>query len=228
MNGKDHIANTVDPAIPEALAPVVKGLAALNNFPKHSQMHRVGSFQKDLATGQVKPLFTYTDSNGTFYGVGPADFATIYNIPSTATGAGQSIAVVGQSNINIQDVRDFRTIFGLPANDPQIILNGPDPGLTGDEGEADLDVEWAGAVAPAAQVLFVVSQTAESTITQVSSGVDLSALYIIDNNIAPVLSESYGQCESSLGSGGNAFYNAMWQQAAAEGITVVIAARRQR
>jgi subtilase family serine protease len=55
--------------------------------------------------------------------VGPADFAKIYNIPSGADGTGQSIAIVGQSNINIQDVRDFRSIFGLPANDPQIILN---------------------------------------------------------------------------------------------------------
>ena len=54
-------------------------------------------------------------------------------------------------------------------------------------------------------------------------GIDLSALYIIDNNIAPVLSESYGACEASLGSGGNAFYNSLWEQAAAQGITVVIA-----
>ena len=61
VNGNEHIANVSDPAIPAALAPVVRGVVALNNFPKHSMMHRVGSFQRDLATGQVKPLFTYTD-----------------------------------------------------------------------------------------------------------------------------------------------------------------------
>jgi hypothetical protein len=227
VNGNEHIANVSDPSIPEALSPVVAGVVALNNFPKHSMMHRVGSFQRDLATGQVKPLFTYTDMNGTFYGVGPADFATIYNIPAGADGSGQSIAVVGQSNINIQDVRDFRTMFGLAANDPQIIVNGPDPGIlasTGDEGESDLDVEWAGAVAPAAQVLFVVSQSTMSNPAQVSQGVDLSALYIVDNNLAPVMGNSYGNCEAALGSTGNSFYNALWQQATAEGITVVIAA----
>ena len=227
VNGNEHIANAIDPAIPAALAPVVRGVVALNNFPKHSMMHRVGSFQRDLATGQVKPLFTYTDSNGTFYGVGPADFATIYNIPAGADGSGQSIAVVAQSNINIQDVRDFRTMFGLAANDPQIIVNGPDPGIladTGDEGESDLDVEWAGAVAPNAQILFVVSQSTMSNPAQVSQGVDLSALYIVDNNLAPVMSNSYGNCEAALGSTGNSFYNALWQQATAEGITVVIAA----
>jgi hypothetical protein len=227
VNGKEHIANVSDPAIPAALAPVVGGVVALNNFPKHSMLHRVGSFQRDLATGQVKALFTYTDSNGTFYGVGPADFATIYNIPAGADGSGQSIAVVGQSNINIQDVRDFRSMFGLAANDPKIVVNGPDPGIlasTGDEGESDLDVEWAGAVAPAAQILFVVSQSTMSNPAQVSQGVDLSALYIIDNNLAAVMGNSYGNCEAALGSTGNSFYNALWQQATAEGITVVVAA----
>ena len=225
-NGEEHFANVSDPAIPEALAPVVSGVVALNNYPKQSHAKVVGAFQRDLATGQVrpvKPLFTYTDSNGTFYGLGPADFAKIYNIPAGATGAGQSIAIVGQSNINIQDVRDFRSLFGLPANDPQIIVNGPDPGLvSGDEGESDLDVEWSGAVAPAAQIFFVTSQSTQSNPTQVTAGIDLSALYIIDNNVAPVMSESYGSCEASLGATGNAFYNAMWQQAAAQGITVAI------
>ncbi len=225
VKGEEHFANTRDPEIPEALAPVVKGVVALHNFPKQSHARKVGQFQRDLATGQVKALFTYTDLNGTFYGVGPADFAKIYKIPSTATGAGQKIAIVGQSNINIQDVRDFRTIFGLPANDPQIILNGPDPGLVpGDEGESDLDVELAGGVAPNAQIIFVTSQSTSSNqnSTQVSVGIDLSALYIIDNNLAPVMSESYGECEAGLGTAGNAFYNAMWEQATAQGITVSI------
>ena len=230
VNGEEHFANTSDPAIPEALAPVVKGVVALHNFPIHAQHRRVGSFQRNLATGAVKPLFTYTDLNGTFFGVGPADFAKIYNIPAGADGSGQSIAIVGQSNINIQDVRDFRSMFGLPAKDPQIIVNGPDPGLVGpntptdDETESDLDVEWAGAVAPAANIIFVTSQSTQSSQTQVVGGVDLSALYIIDNNLAPVMSESYGECEPFVLTAGNAFYNALWQQAAAEGITVVVAA----
>jgi subtilase family serine protease len=228
MNGEEHFANASDPAIPVALAPVVAGVVSLHNFPKHAQLRRVGTFQRDLATGQVMPLFTYTDLNGTFYGVGPADFRTIYHIPPTATGAGQSIAIVGQSNINIQDVRDFRNIFGLPANDPQIIVNGPDPGLVsvpqqipGDEGESDLDIEWAGAVAPQAQIILVTSQTPDTT---VSSGVDLSALYIVDNNVAPVMSDSYGSCEAALGTTGNAFYSGLWEQASAEGITVAVSA----
>ena len=223
VNGEQRFANVSEPQIPAALTPVVAGVVALHNFPKLAQVQNKGSYRRNTQTGQLIPLFTYGSPAN--FALGPGDFAKIYNIPSGADGTGQSIAVVGQSNINIQDVRDFRTMFGLPANDPQIILNGPDPGLVpGDEGESALDVEWAGAVAPKAQVLFVTSQSTISNPLQVTAGIDLSALYIIDNDVAPVMSESYGSCEPSLGTGGNAFYNAMWQQAAAEGITVVISA----
>ncbi len=225
VNGEEHFANVSDPQIPAALAPVVRGIAALHNFRPKPMVHRLGTFQRNAKTGEVRPAFTFTDVNGTFYAMGPADFATIYNIPSGSTGAGQSIAIVGQSNINVQDVTNFRSIFGLPAYSPgqlNVILNGPDPGLvSGDEGESDLDVEWAGAIAPAATIDFVVT---ESTQTDATAGIDGSAMYIVDNNVAPILSESYGACESGLGTTGNAFYNALWQQAAAEGITVVISA----
>jgi subtilase family serine protease len=222
-----------NPQIPAALAPVLRGVVALHNFRPQPMYHRLGTFQRNAKTGEVKPALTFTDVNGTFYAMGPADFATIYNIPGAATGAGQSIAIVGQSNINVADVTAFRSIFGLPAYASTctgvpgqcpltVILNGPDPGLvSGDEGESALDVEWAGAVAPAATIDFVVT---ESTDTDFTNGIDGSALYIVDNNVAPILSESYGACESALGTGGNAFYNALWQQAAAEGITVVISA----
>jgi len=223
VDGKQHWANSGEPQIPAALSPVVAGIVSLNNFPKKPTNHRVGTFSRSKATGEVKPLFTFTDKTGTWYAVGPNDFATIYNVQplwqAGTDGTGQSIAVVGQTNINIQDVRDFRSLFGLPPNDPQIILNGPDPGIVSDdEGEGDLDAQWAGAVAKNATVKFVVSETTVST-----AGIDLSALYIVDNNLAPVMAESYGSCEASLGTGGNAFYNALWEQAAAQGITVVVA-----
>src|SRR5216684_4129444 len=223
VKGEEHFANVKDPEIPVALSPVVRGLVSLHNFRPKSFIRNAGTFRRNAKTGEVKPAFTFTDVNGTFYAVGPADFAKIYNFnPSTATGVGQSIAIVGQSNINLQDVADFRNVFGLPANVPQVILNGPDPGLvSGDETESDLDVEWAGAVAQQAQIIFVTTQTSQ---TDFVAGVDASAVYIVDNNVAPVLSESYGACETNLGATGNAFYNSLWQQAAAEGITVVISA----
>jgi subtilase family serine protease len=217
VRGEKHFANVRDPQIPSALAGIVAGIPSLHNFRKQSHVKRIGKFRRDLTTGEIRPLFTFADVNGTFFGMGPADFAKIYNIPAGADGTGQSIAIVGRSNINIQDVRDFRTMFGLPANDPVIILNGADPGVvSGDEVEADLDVEWSGAVAPNATIKFVVSEQEQ---TDAVDAINASAQFIIDNNIAPVMSVSFGLCEAQES---NALINAMWQQAAAEGITVTV------
>ena len=221
VNGVTYSANATDPRIPAALSCVIEGFDTLDDFPQRPLHEKLGTFRRTKATGEVRPLFTIPVSGGYYIAVGPADFATIYNInplySAGTTGAGQAIAVVGETDINIQDVRDFRSMFGLPANDPQIIVNGPDPGINGDEEEADLDVEWTGAVAKGATIDFVVSESTEST-----AGIDLSSLYIIDNNLAPVMSLSYGGCEAQ-GDGTNAFHNSLWEQAAAQGITVVVA-----
>lgn len=224
VNGEQHWANASDPSIPSALAPVVSGIVSLHNFPRQAHSTLMGSPVRAAAhPAGTLPLFTFTQQQTTLYGLGPTDFATIYNVlplwSEGIDGTGQTIAIVGESDIHLSDVEAFRSIFGLPAHDPTVILNGPDPGVVGDETEALLDVSWSGAVAKGATIDFVVSASTESAL-----GVDLSALYIVDNDIAPVVSESYGICEATLGNAGNAFYNAIWQQAAAEGITVLVSA----
>src|SRR6266853_1538077 len=227
VDDEEHIANASDPQIPSALAPVVAGIVSLHNFPKTSHAKFLGQFRRTIGKAGLEPLFTFPNPfNGTtFYGLGPGDFATIYNskplIAAGNDGTGQTIAIVGETNINVADVQSFRQMFGLPANfdATNVILNGEDPGITslGEEGEADLDVEWSGATAPGATVKVVVSAS-----TPASAGIDLSALYIIEHNLAAVMSESYGACEKVLGSAGNAFYNSLWEQAAAQGITVIL------
>jgi pseudomonalisin len=210
VEDKIHHANTNDPEIPSALAQVVGGVVSLHDF--HSE---------PLHAFARKPAPEFT-SGGSHY-LAPADFAAIYNLvplyQQSINGNGQSIAIVGRSNIKIADVRQFRTAFGLPANDPQIIVNGADPGIfsSGEETEADLDVEWSGAVARNATIKFVVSKSTNS-----SDGVDLSAQYIVNHNLAPVMSISFGLCEAWLGSSGNRFLNSLWQQAATQGITVIV------
>ncbi len=229
VNGNDYWANTTDPQIPSALAPVITGFASLNNFPAKSMHEPVRTISRPVAASKAQPLFTYpvvcpggADAQCYKIYLGPTDFAIIYNVQPLwgkgTDGTGVTIAVVGESNINPEDVADFRSMFGLPTNTPNIIVNGPDPGLVSDETEADLDVEWSGAVAKGATIDLVVSESTEATL-----GVDLSALYIVDSNLTPIMSESYGMCEAQSGAGGNLFHSTLWEQAAAEGITVLLA-----
>jgi subtilase family serine protease len=229
VNGEEHWANASDPMLPAALAPVVAGLVSLHNFPSHPMSHVAGTFRRIKGHSELKALqalFTFPSNSpfAGFFGLGPADFATIYNVQplwkAGIDGTGQSIAIVQESNINIQDVRNFRNLFGLPANDPQIILDGPDPGIVpGVETEALLDTEWSGGVAKGATIKVVVASTTNTT-----AGIDLAALRIVDDVIAPVASESFGRCELFEGTTRNQFFRTTWQQAAAEGISVFVSA----
>jgi len=234
VNGSDYWANSSDPQIPAALTPVVAGIDTLYNFPRNTMHHVGGEISLSKKMGKFEAaspsLMTFgglqCGVQNACYGMSPYDFAKIYNVaplwsgsPTPIDGTGITIAVVGESDVNIQDIRNFRNIFALPASDPQIIVDGPDPGtVKGDETESDLDLEWTGGVAKGATIDFVISAT-----TSTSLGVDLSAQYVVDNNLAPVLSESYGICELFLGAAGNQFYNQLWQQAAAQGITALVA-----
>ena len=232
VNGEAHTANATDPQIPAALAPVVVGPVSLNNFPITSHIRQLGTFHRakgsNLAQPLDKPLYTFPGCTPAgCFALGPADFATIYNSTPLLSGTpkidgtGQTIAIVGESDIDPTDVTDFQTMFGMTPNfsaATNIIVNGADPGRNGSEGESDLDVQWASAVAPGATIKFVTSQPTETT-----AGIFLSATYIVENNLAGVMSESFGGCEQQIGTL-NQFHNSLWQQAAAQGITVILSA----
>jgi len=213
VDGAEHIANAQEPRIPAPLAGVVCGVVSLHNFRRKSQV----TVRKSLALG---PEY----SSGATHYLFPADFAAIYDLnplyAAGTTGTGISIAIAGRSNINASDVAAFRATAGLEANDPTVIVPGANPGLVaGDQDEATLDVEWSGAVAPAAAVKFVVEASTATT-----DGVDLSAAYIVNHATAPVVSTSYGSCEQDMGTAELAFYNSLWEQAASQGMSVFVAA----
>ena len=227
VQGETRYANATDPEIPAALTPVVGGFVALNNFPVRSFVHVLGKASYQQKSHQVTPQ--WTNSSKPSLVLAPADFAVQYDLgplyQAGANGSGQSIAIVNESNINIEQVNQFRTIFGLPANPPQIVIDGNDPGIDGINNwagpngastEAYLDVEWAGSVAPNATVYLVIASD-----SFLEAGLLLAAEHAVYSNIAPVISMSFGACEKNLQST-NAFFNNLWEQAAAQGITVLV------
>jgi hypothetical protein len=216
LNGQTYYANASEPAVPAALADVVLGFRGLDNYPLKPR----GVFRQ-VKTGP-KPNFTSGISENTF--VSPDDYATIYDVQNLyATGidgTGQSIAIAGQTNLyqNGADVVAFRSAAGLPAKSPTII---PVPGIsdsevvTGDITEASLDVEWSGAVARNATIIFVNGG---------SGGVFNAFQYAIDNTVAPVVSISYGDCEADLGNSNLVSMAQLTAQANSQGQTIVAAA----
>jgi len=220
VNGESHWANASDPQIPTALTPVVAGFVSMHNFPKKPASIRSSQLASLTKSQNGKPQITFSDGS---HGLAPADFNTIYNVGPTLTGASTKIGVIARTNINIQDVIDFRSQFNLGGTAPTIVVNGPDPGDLGgsEEAEAVLDASWSGAVAPAATVVLVVSEA-----TNGDAGEDLSEVYIIDNNLADVMTESFAVCEAQFGNQLSTFasyYSSLAEQAAAQGITYMVA-----
>jgi len=216
-NGETHVSNDRDITVPEALSPVIAGVPTLNDFFHKSHMQEVGRYS------HIRPGPKYTANSSTHY-VSPGDFATIYNtaplLAQGINGTGVTIGVVGRSDILLSDVQTYRQMFGLPPNDPNFIHAGEDQGiLPGDDGESDLDVEISGGVAPGATVDFVIG-----TPTFLVDGITNSVEYLVENNIADIISLSYGDCEANEGAAGNAFNSQMWEQAAAQGTSVFVAA----
>ena len=193
--GKWHFANATEVSVPAALAEVVAGIRGLDDFRLESQA-KVAPWRPEYSTSTTRSL-------------APDDFATIYDLhklyAAGIDGTGQSIAILGQTGIHLSDIQAFRAQFNLPANNPQVVLYGPDPGIgAADLAEADLDLEWSGAVARNATIIYVYS-----------GDVMTSAQYAVDQNVAPVMSLSYGACESYQ----SVAVQAVAQQANAQGIT---------
>ena len=221
VNGEEHWANATDPQIPAALAPVVAGASTLHNFRAKS-MTRISSKWPVVETSRgSRPEYILSAGS---YALAPADYATIYNInplyKAGINGTGVTIGVIGVDLISLGDIEDFRKTFKLPENPPQIITNGTVPDVAADDEdlEGTLDVTWSGAVAPNASIKFIVSYSTDG-----ADGLDLSEQYAVDNNVADILTESFGFCEPDITAAEARQLNALREQAAAQGITWVVA-----
>jgi hypothetical protein len=216
-DGTQHFAPSHDLTLPAALAANVVTVANLSSFRAKPHIRR-------LPETAANPRFTSSISGSHF--VTPLDLATIYDITPAYNagynGSGQSIAVVGQSFIYAADIADFQNALGLPVKPPTMVLvpaSGVPTEYSGDESESDLDIEYSGSIAPGANIYFVYTGSSSNT------GAFGAAVYAIDEDIAPIISVSYGECEVNAQSDSAAIaLNSALPQAAAQGQTVIAAA----
>jgi subtilase family serine protease len=204
----------------------------LNDFPVQTPHTPLRPFN-----GDVSPKCTGCVDSSADHSLAPGDFAIIYDVnplyDRSIDGRNQVIAIVGSSMIHLSDVTSFRSLFGLPATvaagGAPVVVQAPpsttcsDPGFAPSEDEADLDVEWSGAVARNARIEYIPCGSLNGT-----PGAYLSAAYIVDTNQAPVMSMSFSECEtyaSSILIGNKtlqAWINDLWEQASLQGISVFV------
>ncbi|HXM41325.1 MAG TPA: S53 family peptidase [Bryobacteraceae bacterium] len=213
VDGEQYTANAGDPEIPAALEPIVMGPAALYSFHRHAHARRAH--------------LTETFNGITEYYVTPADFAKIYNVTplwtAGVTGAGQTVAVLEDSDMQMTDWQTFVSSFGLASYGGTFATVHPncsDPGANGDEIEVAVDAEGVSTFAPGAAV-----QVAACPSTRTTDGDITAAANLLDlPNPPDVFSDSYGGCEEQTTKSYEALINSTWQQAVAEGVSVFVAA----
>jgi subtilase family serine protease len=234
--GEQHYANVSAPFIPASLTSAITAIRGLNDFHPRPGVHPSKAGPRGTlpmvghsSARSFDAPAAYYSGSGQWPGyVGPTDFAIMYNLQPVYsqgfTGAGVTVAIAAQSDIDPSVLATFWSAFGVsgpsfgvPAQQFTSMpvpasAGGSDPGETndGNEDEAYLDTEILGALAPGAQ-LILVSDTNAS----------FAAQYAIDQNLAAILNISFGDCEGSQASF-NASIESMYQQAVAEGITITV------
>ena len=215
VGGEKHFAPSTALSLPSALTSVVLAVRNLDDFRPKPMIEKSRKIQ-------ANPAFTSSVSGSVFFSPGDIKLAYGVNtlISAGDTGTGQSIAVVGQSSIVNTDIENFENAASLTVKDPNQVLvpgTGTPQTFAGDEGESDLDVEWAGGIAPGAEIFFV--YTGSST----NFGVFDSIQYAVDEKIGNIITASYGSCEAGLPAGSATALDAVLAQAATQGQTVVAA-----
>lgn len=247
VNGEQHVANVSDPMVPAALAPAIRGIVSLNDFRPHA-FHKdlteshldaktgnlIHTSAEETQTGMAGAEYNFASRNNTYQAVVPGDLAKIYNLnplfSAGYSGQGQTIVVIEDSNVYATaDWTAFRAAFGLSkytsGSFTQVHPGScTNPGVNADDGEAILDAEYASAAAPSASIVL-----ASCADTYTTFGGLLALQNLINASSAPpsVVSLSYGECEADNGAAANASYSATFQQAAAEGVSVFVAAGDQ-
>jgi subtilase family serine protease len=214
-DGGLHFAPASDLTLPESLASITAAVLHLSDFrPKPT-------WSLPAAT---RPTFTSSSKQAHY--LTPKDLITMYDLTfangAPLAGTGQGIAIVGQSFVNTLNPSSLFTFQAnlTQANPISPVLvpgSGVEAVSLGDEGESEIDLEYASGIATNANIFFV-----HVGANQNYSVFDALA-FAITERIAPVVSISYGSCEPLLTHSELDQYNALFEEAAAQGQTLIAA-----
>jgi kumamolisin len=216
-------------SVPAELSGIVTAVLGLDDRPQARPQFRLlsaaAASRATIAPETMAPEGTMAPEAGPAAATaGPLtalQVASFYKFPAGTDGTGQTIAIIELGGGYTQG--DLNTYFsGLGLATPSVTAVGVDsgsnsPGQAAD-GEVELDIEVAGAVAPeAAQFVYFAPNTDQGFIDAISDAVHATPT-------PTVVSISWGQSEDQWSAQSRTSMDAAFADAAALGVTVCVAA----
>jgi subtilase family serine protease len=175
-------ANTEDPLIPTQFQDIIQSIFGLSNLGGYSS----------------GTLFNVPNKGPTL-AFAPADLYEFYSISplhkAGFKGAGGCIALVETSDFLDAAVTEFDGQFGISSvTVPRSVPAGQvNPGITSDEVEALIDVEWAHAVAPDAGLTVYLGNNTVDPLLSFPNAISLAAT----ENTCNAIAVSFNVCQAS-------------------------------
>ena len=195
--------------IPAELNGIILGVLGLDNRPQAKSHFRVR-----------KRLSVQADA----VSYSPLQVAAAYDFPSGLNGSGQCIGIIELGGgYKTQDLQTFFSGLGIAVPTVTAVsvdsaTNSPTGSANGPDGEVELDIEVAGAVAPGAQLAVYFAPNTDAGF------LDAVTTAIHDTNLKPsVISISWGGPESSWTQQAMDSLNSACEDGATMGITIFVA-----
>ncbi|MFZ0639609.1 MAG: S53 family peptidase [Candidatus Acidiferrales bacterium] len=195
--------------IPAELDGIIQGVFGLDNRPQAKTHFRI---RKKVSAQAAAVSYS------------PVQVADAYDFPSGSDGSGQCIGIVELGGgYNTQDLQTFFSGLGIAMPHVTAVsvdgaTNSPTGDANGPDGEVELDIEVAGAVAPGAALAMYFTPNTDAGF------LDALTTAIHDTNLKPsTVSISWGGPESSWTQQALDSFNSACQDAATLGVTVLAA-----
>ncbi|HET7675391.1 MAG TPA: S53 family peptidase [Gammaproteobacteria bacterium] len=207
--GNRHFyAPAANPQVPAAIAGTVQSVIGLSDAAILTPHWRSAPHKGKPGGGSTTPP-----------GFSPQQIATAYNWPSvtsTANGAGATIAIATAYGFKSSDITGFWSQYNLPNHTVQVVpIDGNTHRL---EVETELDIQRSGAMAPGAAILVY-----EGANAYLTTFTDAYNQIVVDNQ-ADVMTTSWGLDETDTSTATIQTDDAIFMQAAAQGIALFAAA----
>ena len=236
-DGRTAFANVSAPLLDASVAKTVQGVVGLDtlSIPKpiglvHPQGSRARVQTPHVVTGGPQPCATAITAAANMRITYTADqIASAYRFSSLYGagdgGVGQTIALYELEGNFPSDITAYQSCYGTGASVTYETVDGgpPPPDASNQDGlETELEIENVIGLAPKAHIL--VYQGPNSNSDGPGSGPYDTYSKIISQDVAKVISTSWGICESQEGSSNAAGEYTLFEEAATQGQTIVAAA----